>query len=216
MRVLAHRIVLSVGVVVWLAVVVAGLAKLWRYSNASGTSGDAPSRWPVESAIGRAAGKPTLVMVAHPHCPCSRASVGELARLMAETDAPPVAYVLFVKPEGFDEDWVESDLWRSAAAIPGVTAISDDDGREARIFGAATSGQTMLYDADGALAFSGGITAARGHAGDNAGRSAIVSLLGHRAAEDASVAGDEVTAPVFGCALFAQNTVPDDTQVCSE
>ena len=51
--------------------------------------------------------------------------------------------------------------------------LRDDDGAEARRFGAETSGQTLLYDARGALAFSGGITGARGHAGDNAGRASL-------------------------------------------
>jgi hypothetical protein len=53
----------------------------------------------------------------------------------------------------------------------------------------------ILYDAAGRLRFSGGITAARGHAGDNLGRSAIVELL----------EGDSPTAtatPVFGCSLL--------------
>ena len=40
-----------------------------------------------------------------------------------------------------------------------------------------TSGQVVVYDAKGALLFSGGITAARGHMGDNAGRDRITALL---------------------------------------
>ena len=36
-------------------------------------------------------------------------------------------------------------------------------------FGAETSGQTLLYDRDGRLLFSGGTTGSRGHDGDNAG-----------------------------------------------
>ena len=55
--------------------------------------------------------------------------------------------------------------------------LRDDDGAEARRFGAETSGQTLLYDEHGALLFSGGITGARGHAGDNAGRASLVALL---------------------------------------
>ena len=54
---------------------------------------------------------------------------------------------------------------------------------------------TPLYDAGGQLRFSGGITPARGHAGDNAGRSAIVALV-----ESASSA--PVETPVFGCSLL--------------
>jgi hypothetical protein len=104
------------------------------------------------------------------------------------------AYVLFLKPPGFPDYWEETDLWRSAAAIPGVKVLRDDAGAEARRFRAATSGQTLLYDADGRLLFSGGITASRGHAGDNAGRSVIVALL-------TEGQGGQTETPVFGCPL---------------
>ncbi len=48
----------------------------------------------------------------------------------------------------------------------------------------------------GTLLFSGGITGARGHAGDNAGRAAIVALLNQL--NPATTATN-----VFGCSLFA-------------
>ena len=61
-------------------------------------------------------------------------------------------------------------------------------------FGALASGQTMFYDADGTLQFSGGITASRGHSGDNAGRSTITALLFNGKSAVRST-------PVFGCYL---------------
>ena len=51
-------------------------------------------------------------MLTHPHCPCSRASIGELARLMAQAQGRVTAYVLFIKPAGSPEDWENSDLWQ--------------------------------------------------------------------------------------------------------
>jgi hypothetical protein len=114
---------------------------------------------------------------------------------MAQSQGHLSAYVLFLKPSGFSDGWEKTDLWQSAAGIPGVKPIVDDDGVEARRFHATTSGQTVLYDAEGRLLFSGGITLARGHAGDNAGRSAIVSLVNAKIAEQAET-------PVFGCPLF--------------
>src|SRR5258705_11441664 len=91
--------------------------------------------------------------------------------------------------------WAGTSMWMTAASIPGVTLVRDDDGREAQRFGSATSGQTLLYDGDGALRFNGGITGSRAHAGDNAGRRSLVALLGGERAERA------VTS-VFGCPLF--------------
>ena len=77
--------------------------------------------------------------------------------------------------------------------------MMDGDGREARLFQAVTSGQTILYDSHGRLLFSGGITASRGHSGDNAGRSAIVSLV------NAEVP-DRTETLVFGCPLFTPDS----------
>lgn len=175
-----------------------GLALLWNYENAPGSAGAPPSEWPLDSGIHLATDRATLIMLTHPHCPCSRASMGELARLMAQAQGRVTAYALFVKREGTSDDWEKTDLWQSAASIPGVNIVVDD-GVEAERFHAETSGQTVLYDAEGHLLFSGGITGSRGHSGDNAGRSAIVSLLNSGEAEQAETS-------VFGCPLFSADS----------
>jgi hypothetical protein len=191
--------ILLTATVLWLCVISSGLWILWGYENSPGVGAKAPGSWPADSRIQRATDRATLVMLAHPHCPCTRASIGELALLMAHSQGRVTAYVLFLKPAGFSDEWEKSDLWQSAAAIPGVNVVMDDGGIEARRFHAATSGQTMLYDADGRLRFSGGITGSRGHSGDNAGRSAIISLVNTGAAESAETA-------VFGCQLFGEKS----------
>lgn len=143
-------------------------------------------------------------MLAHPHCPCTRASIGELAQIVADTQGKLDAYVLFTKPRGAGADWDDTELRRSAAAIPGVTVVTDADGSEAQRLGAKTSGHTFLFDSSGALLFSGGITASRGHAGRNAGESAIIAAVNGKRQERAR-------APVFGCSLVRQ---PGDETVC--
>jgi hypothetical protein len=107
------------------------------------------------------------------------------------------AYVIFVRPAGESQAWVEWDLWHQAKQIPGVTALADKDGAEARRFHSETSGQTLLYDTQGALLFQGGITVARGHAGESAGGDAIISHVRHESARFAAT-------PVFGCGLCAK------------
>jgi hypothetical protein len=193
------RLILFISTVFWLLLVVVGLLVLWNYENTPGVAAQPPLRWPADSRIQRAPDGATLVILVHPHCPCTRATIGELALLMAHTQGRLTAYVLFLKPAGFSDDWEKTDLWQSAVDIPGVNAIVDDGGTEARRFHAATSGQTILYDADGRLLFSGGITASRGHSGDNAGRSAIVSLVNAGSAEQEETF-------VFGCPLFDANS----------
>jgi hypothetical protein len=181
---------------VWLGAAATGLSALWKYDNAPGEGADAPSRWPDGSGLARTAGEPTLILLAHPQCSCTPASLAELAEVLARARTRPSTYVLFLKPQGFTNDWVQSDLWKTAAAIPGVTLVRDDDGREARRFGSATSGQTLLYDGDGVLRFSGGITGSRSHTGDNAGRRSLVALLN-------GGEPDRRATDVFGCPLFA-------------
>jgi len=180
--------------VLWVIGLAFGLRASLNYENAPAASGQPPAHWPAESKIQRGARVPTLVIMAHPHCPCSRATLGELAVLMARVQKRVTAVVVFVVPNGVPEKWEETDLWRDAARIPGVRVVKDPGGKEAALFEALASGQTMFYDADGNLQFSGGITASRGHSGDNAGRSTITSLLLGGKSEIKAT-------PVFGCYL---------------
>jgi hypothetical protein len=167
---------------------------MWDYEYSPGDPATAPDRWPAASQLERSPDRATLVMMARPHCPCTRASVHELARLMARVQGRLTAHVLLVRPADEPDGEERSDLWRAAAGIPGVDVVRDDDGAETGRFGALTSGQVVLYDASGRLLFAGGITPARGHEGDNAGRDAVVALV--TGADDAPRA-----TPVYGCAL---------------
>jgi hypothetical protein len=114
---------------------------------------------------------------------------------MAHSQGRIQAHVLFVRYDGFPDDWERASLWQTASEIPGVNVVSDPDGIEARLFNASTSGQTVLYNTDGRLVFSGGITSARGHHGDNAGESAIIAIV------TAAVPAQTETS-VFGCPLL--------------
>jgi len=188
------------GAMLWLAAVLCGMGVLLVYDFTPGRDGGgAPAHWVASSRIPRRADVPTPIMFAHPKCPCTRASIGELAMLMARCQGRVNAQVVFFRPEGSDEDWARGDLWRSAAAIPGVSVRLDENGREAGNFRATTSGDVVLYDASGNLLFAGGITDGRGYSGDNAGRDALVALLNH------GQAANRVT-PVFGCSLRDLNS----------
>jgi hypothetical protein len=193
-----RRILWTLLGVLWAGAVSAGLASLAAYDNRPGDSAPAPPRWPDASRLAPAADRPTLVMLAHPRCTCTRASVGELAELVARAPHRSKIYVVFVRPGrvGRSPAWEQTDLWRQAAAIPDVNVVRDDDGREASLFRAETSGQTFLYAPDGALLFTGGTTGARGHAGDNAGRQSLLALLRREPPAQPAT-------PVFGCSLFA-------------
>jgi hypothetical protein len=178
----------------WLIVVGAGMGILVDYAARPGEADEPPLTWPAASGVRRTPGRGIVVMLVHPRCPCSRASLEELARVAARAPGRGDLAVLFLRPSGAPESWWMSDEWDAARGIPGTQVLADDDGREAARFGARTSGHALYYDGGGHLRFSGGITGARGHAGDNAGQAALLALLaGGRPERDRT--------PVFGCAL---------------
>lgn len=81
--------------------------------------------------------------------------------------------------------------------LQGAILTTDPNGAEANRFHATISGQALLYDLHGHLVFSGGITAGRGHVGDNAGIAAISALL-------TSTNAEQFRTPVYGCYLQTQ------------
>jgi hypothetical protein len=178
----------------WMLLIGWGMNTLWAHQNTPGPAATAPARWPVSSSIKPEPGKPTLVLLAHPQCPCTKATLAELAVLMTRCQGRLAACVLFIKPTGMPDRWEKTDLWRDAAAIPGVTVSADPDAGESKLFGARTSGQALLYSPDGRLVYSGGLTISRAHHGDNPGLSALSRWVN-------SGDADRQAWPVFGCPL---------------
>jgi hypothetical protein len=175
------------------------MVELVRYEGAAGAPAKAPDAWPARASIALDPARPTLVMFAHPRCPCTRASIGELAVLMSKLQGRLTAHVLFARPAGTAEGWERTDQLASAARIPGVEVHVDPKGRGAELFGARTSGQVLLYSAAGRLLFSGGITGARSHMGDNAGADRVISLVRTGDAPRRASA-------VFGCSIFGEQS----------
>lgn len=184
--------------ILWILTVAVGFHSLWTYELTPGEDASAPVTWPKASTIHRSTTQATLLFFAHPHCPCTRASLNELSVLLSALYGQLDTYVLLLTPTTQERAWADTDLRHSATAMPGVRIIEDVDGREAQLFRGTTSGYVLLYDVDGRLRFSGGITAARGHVGDNVGRQALMALVrtGTAATPHTSV---------FGCPLFYHN-----------
>lgn len=143
-------------VLLWALVCVGGLGLLWRYKATPGDPGDPPTTWP-EVGLVRASDAPTLIMVAHPRCACTRASLGELELVMRRAPASVAAYLLFVLPDGAGTDWEDGELYRRARAIPGLRVVVDRGGVIAGRLRVAVSGHVLVYDVAGALRYSGGI-----------------------------------------------------------
>lgn len=184
---------IAAAALVWAATVAAAYQAIRRFESTPGAAAIAPVSFPARSTIEPRRGEWTLVMLVHPHCSCSRASVKELEAVLEKAPRSVQPYVLVYRPREFAEGWERTDVYTSATRLRRARVIIDRDGREARLFGGFTSGQTFLYDGDGKLRFEGGITSLRGHAGLNSGRAGIIRIANTRSGTG--------THPVFGCAI---------------
>jgi len=199
-----HRNRLLVGVMsIWALTVIACFSGMARYALTPGAAMAAPSQWPADLPFSPAPHGFTFVLTLHPQCPCSRATVNNLAGLIASHPAKAACYVLMVRPAGEPDQWEHTSLWDSAAAIPGTTVLTDVAGKWSARLGALTSGETFVFDPAGRLLFSGGITESRGHEGYSTGLAALQAIL------DGGQPQQQHT-PVFGCALgVAQPTTQE-------
>ena len=187
--------------VAWLAGTVAGLAAMAAYANRPGAPAQAPAEWPEATRLPRDRTRPTLIVIAHPKCDCTRATLTELANVMGQAGSQARAFVVVIKPTDVNDGWEDTALGARAASIPGVTVVRDAGLQEAEAFGTFTSGQALLYGSNGRLLFSGGLTVSRGHEGENAGETSVLRLI-------EGAAPLNTTTPVFGCSLFSEKPAP--------
>src|SRR5437899_13005724 len=87
----------SVGLI-WACLILLGTGALLKYENRPAAPGRPPAQWPAASLIRPPRGQFVLVMMSHPDCPCTRASMVQLEELMARLDGRLAAFVLFSKP----------------------------------------------------------------------------------------------------------------------
>ena len=187
--------VIWVATAVWFAAFAGGTAAFMRFEFTPGDETGAPRVWPKDSSLALHPDGMTLVLFAHPHCDCTRASLDELQVVLSHRSRPMSAEVVFVQLSGFMDQEMSDESWEKAGRIPGIERRIDKEGVEARRFGALVSGYTVLYDSSGKLLFEGGVTGSRGQVGANTGRNSVIGLL-----RDGKV--DTSRTPVFGCYLF--------------
>ena len=194
-RVSAHHVFVAVLLGVSALATLGGMAALTRFDQTAGSAGAAPSRWPFGSGVRRTDGRAEILVFAHPFCSCTEATVAELRELAvhrnASIRAPHITF-LFFRPR--TSGWVPNALWKAAQSLERASVRWDDDGQEARRFGAEVSGYALLYSRDGRLLFHGGITGSRGHEGGNYGLDELIHSMNSNRPAHAST-------QVFGCAL---------------
>lgn len=181
----------------WLVAILFGMGILITYETRPGDAGQVEKLWPDRSHVALSHDRYTLLLFAHPRCPCTRATLDELAWVMSRCRDKFEATVLFLQPEGESTGWARTDIWEIASGIPGVRVLTDAGGREAQNFGTETSGHVVVFNPSGKVVFHGGITPSRGHRGDSHGRSIL-----HGLALQKPLVSEPQDAPVYGCPLF--------------
>ena len=186
-----------VAVSLWIAGTIFGVVLLWDYSATQGMVARPDRSWPDSPGLLRPEDKPCVVMFAHPRCPCTRASLEELDRLMRDCRA--VATVVFWQPEFGAAEWRDSDLVRVVRQSPRLHVHLDNGGDVTKTFGVMTSGTCLVFDSAGSLRFNGGLTPGRGHRGTTAAHARIAAILKADRATARSTSGESF--PVFGCSI---------------
>lgn len=191
---------------IWAVALIAGQYAMSSFGYTRGATGDVPAVWPEQSLLSRQSGLPTLLLFAHPRCPCTTASLEQLKSIQTDSKVPFNCRVIFLVPENAGHDWTSSNIVCQAKAIPSVDVVMDH-GEEIRRFGVSTSGHVLLYSADGQLQFNGGITIARGHVGENAGTRSVVQHLKRQSTNLSQ-------SPTFGCPLFPKSDLCQERASC--
>jgi len=195
---------ITAAALVWVATVAAAYEAIRRFETTPGLPASAPRTWPVATSVPRTPGNWSLVMLVHPHCSCSRASVKELAEVVEKSRRDVQTTVLVYRPREMAAGWERTSVYDGATRIRQARVLVDHDGAEAQVFGGFTSGQTFLYDGEGRLRFAGGVTSLRGHAGLNRGRADIIRIANQRSGTGSH--------PVFGCAINTTTTAGGETR----
>ncbi len=199
-------VALGLGVSVWCCAIAFGFGLLLHYKGQAGDRGTPPGSWPSGHSLTRSLHRQTLLVFSHPHCPCTRATFRELDRAVSQGVERADVHIIFIGINGLAGSAANTRLATAASQL-GFAKIHYDNGELGKLFHVYTSGHVLLYDMEGDLQFSGGITASRGHEGASLGGGAVTSLL-------LGIQSKTTTAPAYGCPLFSKQA-NCNTQPCA-
>ncbi|MFZ4576589.1 MAG: hypothetical protein ACOYN0_19570 [Phycisphaerales bacterium] len=199
MRSWSFKIGLAVGL--WLIVLAGAMGATHAYMGRAGPSGGPVLDWPAACGLSLATDRPTAVVFVHPRCPCTSATIKNLALGMTDSSSgmlrPLSVIVVLSGPAATGDD---GGFLERFSRLGSPSVVNDPAGAIAARFGAATSGHVVLCGADGKVRFSGGVTSGRGHEGWCGALDSLGRVLGDAAG--ARVGDRPETTPVYGCPLF--------------
>ncbi len=193
----------NLATVLWLTGITAGSYAMLRHEFDGRTASGAPEQWPAELGdFNPSESDLTLVMAVHPDCPCTRASIEQLDRILTQNPGQCQAIALVYTSEGDDATSIkEGAYWRRLASLPEVRPQLDPEGHFAIKLGSGISGTVAAYDRKGVLRFQGGLTPSRGHGGPSVAVTTINRILKGESNELAA-------APTFGCSIDGSDLLP--------
>jgi len=196
-----NRRTITIASVIWLSCIAVFIPSLLDHMAKPGANAVLNlETWPSISPISPAEDGQTLLLFAHPQCPCTLATLAELERLLVYP-IPTQFHAILVLPVPEDHAHNQatatshSAVLNYASQIPGLTVTIDNEAEITRAFGIRTSGHCLLYGKDKTLLYSGGLTPLRGHEGPCEGNIALSQCLIGKIPSSRY-------APVFGCALY--------------
>src|SRR5690606_17883819 len=83
------------------------------------------THWPADSTLELAGDRASLLLFLHPRCPCSRATVHELTRVidqLPDADRPQLT-VIATLPSDAPPDWRETDTVRKVLKLPHSSVV---------------------------------------------------------------------------------------------
>jgi hypothetical protein len=185
-------VIVIAAVALWLLGILCWFLFLTEHGFRPGVATNFHQDWPQESHLVPGSDTYTVVLFAHPECPCTPASLAETERLRTLVGDSFHLIVVFADDPAFNLS--QSRNFHQASAWKDAVLFRDTDGREIDLFGARTSGQVLIFDKDRRLLFKGGITESRGHEGDNDNLQRAISVC-------RSPASEVAVTPVYGCSL---------------
>jgi hypothetical protein len=171
-------------VAAWIAALAYGSHVMMTYDTTAGRSAKrAPA---VSSSKVRAW---TCVMVVHPDCPCTRASLSALREIVARYNERVEFRIVMVS----ETPRLDSPNFEAACKIPEAAVSWITPQRADELYDSYTSGQAFILDRNGDVAFSGGITPGRGTDKPEFALQLFESVLAGKPVRKSS--------PVYGCEL---------------
>src|SRR5258708_19848837 len=129
---------------IWVGTVGAAVRAIRRFEVTPGRAATAPKSWPADSGLVRNPEAPTLVMLVHPQCSCTRASLQELQAVIEKAPRTMRTYVVVYRPRQAKPGWEQTGTYEAATRLRGTRVIVDDAGPQPKPSRSSTPAQTFL------------------------------------------------------------------------